>query len=109
MHLPVYPGTCQKREPLSLALEATVQSLVCGVLSHSTAAKPEPQMAAGGTVSLGTHRWPAALARTAEVQTAEGGKAPAAQQGPDPHACGGTGAATALEEEWEEIPDKALW
>lgn len=48
---------------------------------------------------------PAALA---EVQTAEGGKSPATQPGPDPRACGGTRATAALEEEWEEFPDKAL-
>ena len=78
------------RTTCDVALESTVQSLVSGVLSRVVGASrgPGQQLAAQGhlphTAALATPT------RTAQVQAARGGKAPAAQPGPHPHAPGGT-------------------
>ena len=81
------------RRTCDVALESTVHSLVSGVLSRVVGASrgPGQQLAAQGhlahTAALATPT------RTAQVQTARHGKAPAAQPGPRPHAPGGTRAA----------------
>ena len=82
------------RTTCDVALESTVQSLVSGVLRRVVAASrgPGQQLAAQGHLARTTGL--ATPTRTAQVQAAKGGEAPAAQPGPPhPDAPGATRAA----------------